>query len=120
MNKRRQLVIVGDHAIGEVAFEYFTNDSDYEVAAFTVERAFIKRDALFGRPVVPFEDVAEHYPPSAYDLFIAVGYGQMNRLRARLFNEAKAKGYTLASYVSTRALVWHDAVVGENAFIFES
>lgn len=120
MNKIRQLVIVGDHAIGEVAFEYFTHDSDYEVAAFTVERAFVKCDALFGRPIVPFEEVAEHYPPSAYDLFVAVGYGQMNRLRARLFHEAKAKGYKLASYVSPRAMVWHDAVVGENAFIFES
>jgi sugar O-acyltransferase (sialic acid O-acetyltransferase NeuD family) len=120
MNKTRQLVIVGDRPIAEVAFEYFSHDSDYDVAAFTVERAFIGRDALFGRPVVAFEDVHELYPPPAYDLFVAVGYGQMNRLRARLFNEARAKGYRLASYVSSRALVWHDTVVGENAFIFES
>lgn len=120
MNKTRQLVIVGDRPIAEVAFEYFTHDSEYDVAAFTVERAFVGRDALFGRPIVAFEEVQELYPPSAYDLFVAVGYGQMNRLRARLFHEAKAKGYTLASYVSPRAFVWRDAAIGENAFIFES
>jgi sugar O-acyltransferase (sialic acid O-acetyltransferase NeuD family) len=120
IDKRRQLVIAGDRAIAEVAFEYFTHDSEYEVAAFTVERAFLGRETLFGRPVVAFEEVEERYPPMAYDFFVAVGYGQMNRLRARLFREAKAKGYTLASYVSRRAFVWGNATIGENAFIFES
>ena len=114
-----RLVIAGDHAIAEVAFEYFTHDSPYEVAAFTVERAFIERDSLFGMPVVPFEEIEARYPPSEYDLFVALGYGQLNRLRARFFDEGKKKGYTLASYVSSRAFVWHDAVIGENAFIFE-
>jgi sugar O-acyltransferase (sialic acid O-acetyltransferase NeuD family) len=118
MTKRR-LVIVGAHAIAEVAFEYFTHDSPYEVAAFTLEREFIERDALFGRPVVAFEDVEDRYPPSEYDLFVALGYGQLNRLRARIFNEGKGKGYKLASYVSSRAFVWHNAVIGDNAFIFE-
>ncbi|HEV2719772.1 MAG TPA: acetyltransferase [Thermoanaerobaculia bacterium] len=120
MNKTRQLVIVGDRPIAEVAFEYFTHDSEYEVAAFTVEHAFLNRDVLFGRPVVAFEDVQERFPPAQVDLFVAVGYGQMNRLRARLFREGKAKGYKLASFISPRANVWHDAVIGENAFIFES
>jgi sugar O-acyltransferase (sialic acid O-acetyltransferase NeuD family) len=113
------VVIAGDGPIAEVAFEYFTHDSPYEVAAFTAERDFIKRDALFGRPIVPFDVVHDQYPPGEYDFFVALGYGQMNRLRARMFNEAKEKGYTMASYVSSRAFVWHNAVIGENAFIFE-
>src|SRR5258705_13902446 len=56
---QKQLVVAGAHSIAEVAFEYFTHDSPYEDAAFTVERAFIERDALFGRPVVPFEEIAD-------------------------------------------------------------
>jgi len=120
MNKSRQLVIVGDRPIAEVAFEYFTRDSEYEVAAFTVEHAFRKRASLFGRPIVAFEDVQAEYPPAEHDLFVGVGYGQMNRLRARLFREGKAKGYTLASFISPRAHVWPNASIGENAFIFES
>jgi sugar O-acyltransferase (sialic acid O-acetyltransferase NeuD family) len=119
MPKTKSVVIVGDGPIAEVAFEYFTHDSPYDVAAFSVERGFKKRDTLFERPIVPFEEIEQHYPPSGHDLFVALGYAQLNRFRARLFNESKAKGYTLASYISSRAFVWHNAVIGENAFIFE-
>src|SRR5262249_30992598 len=59
------------------------------------------------------------FPTAEHDLFVALGYGQMNRLRARLYAAAKAKGYALASYISPRAQVWPNATIGENAFIFE-
>lgn len=120
MQKRRKLVIAGDRAIAEIAFEYFKHDSDYEVSAFTVERDFIRRDRVFGLPLVPFEDVEKQFAPTDHDLFIAVGYAQMNRLRARLFHAGKTKGYTMASYVSSHAFVWSNASLGENAFIFEN
>ena len=58
MQKNQKLVIVGDSAFAEIAYEYFTHDSEYEVVAFAVEREFIKRESLFGLPVVPFETMA--------------------------------------------------------------
>ena len=64
---QKRLVIVGAHAIAEVAFEYFTHDSPYEVVAFTLERDFLERDALFGRPVVAFEELEERYPAATHD-----------------------------------------------------
>lgn len=118
--KSRKLVIVGDSAIAEVAYEYFTHDSPYEVVAFAVNRAYLTRDALFGVPVVAFEDVERAYPPDTHDMFVALSYQRLNRVRARLYREAKAKGYTLASYVSSRAFVWHNVPVGDNCFIFEN
>ena len=56
MNKEK-LIIVGDSAFAEIAYEYFTYDSDYEVVAFSVEKAYLKRNRLFGLPAVPFEDL---------------------------------------------------------------
>jgi sugar O-acyltransferase (sialic acid O-acetyltransferase NeuD family) len=53
------------------------------------------------------------------DVFVAVPSSQLNRLRTRLYREAKRRGYRLATYVSTRAFVWRNAEVGENSFIFE-
>lgn len=115
----RKLVVVGDAPIAEVAYEYFTHDSDYDVVAFAVERDYLQRDVLFDQPVVPFETVQDLYPPAEHDLFVAVGYPQLNRLRARLFAAGKAKGYRLATYVSSRAFVWPNVTLGENCFIFE-
>jgi sugar O-acyltransferase (sialic acid O-acetyltransferase NeuD family) len=120
MDKQKDLVLVGDSAFAEVAYEYFTHDSPYRVAGFSVERAYRKRERLFGLPVVPFEEVQTHFDPAHHDLFVAVVYTQMNRLRARLCQEAKAKGYALASYVSSRAFVWRNVALGEHCFIFEN
>ena len=38
MEKKHKLVIVGDSAFAEVAYEYFSWDSDYEVVGFSVEK----------------------------------------------------------------------------------
>jgi len=119
MRKNRKLVIVGDSAFAEIAREYFDADTDYEVVAFSVEQAFLKRDTLHGLPVVPFETLEQQFVPATHAVFAAVTYTQLNRLRARLASQAKARGYALASYVSPRAFVWRNVVLGEHCFVFE-
>jgi sugar O-acyltransferase (sialic acid O-acetyltransferase NeuD family) len=119
MEKTRKLVIIGDSAFAEIAYEYFTHDSHYEVVGFSVETAYLKRDRLFGLPVVPFETLHQSFPASDVDFFAALVYTQLNRLRKRLYDEAKQKGYRPASYVSSRAFVWPNVKLGEHCFIFE-
>jgi sugar O-acyltransferase (sialic acid O-acetyltransferase NeuD family) len=118
--KDKKIIIVGDSAFAEVAYEYFSADSPYEVAAFAVEREFLKRSSLFGLPVVPFEEVEKEYPSSAHAVYVAVVYTQMNRLRARLMASCRGRGYALASFVSPRAFVWPNVKFGEHCFIFEN
>ena len=119
MAKDRKLILLGDSAFAEVAYEYFTHDSPYEVVAFSVEQAHLKRDRLVGLPVVPFEDLERHYEPAEHSFYAALVYTQLNRLRARLYGAAKAKGYAPASYVSSRAFVWRNVQLGEHCFILE-
>ncbi len=117
--KKRPLVIVGDSAFAEIAYEYFTHDSDYHVVGFSVERSFLKKESLFGLPVVAFEDLEQKFSPIAHSVYVAATYTQVNRLRSRLSQTAKARGYELASYVSSRAFLWRNVEVGEHCFIFE-
>ncbi len=119
VRKGRKLVIVGDSAFAEIAREYFDADSPYDVAAFSVESAYLKRGTLNGLPVVPFETLTETHPPDEYEIFVAIVYTQMNRLRARLAAESRERGYRLASFVSPRAFVWDNVVLGEHCFVFE-
>lgn len=119
MDQPRKLVIVGDSLFAEIAYEYFTHDSDYDVVAFSVESAFRSRDTFLGLPVVPFERLAEELDPATHSVYAAIAYGQVNRLRARLAREAKAHGFSLASYVSSRAFIWRNVTLGEHVFIFE-
>lgn len=119
MQKTRKLVIVGDSAFAEVAYECFTHDSEYEVVGFAVETAYLSKSKLFGLPIVPFEQIEKHFAPNEVDFYAALVYSQLNRLRTRLYHATKAKGYKPASYISSRAFVWHNVELGEHCFIFE-
>ena len=120
MNKKYKIIIIGDSAFAEIAYEYFTHDSEYEVVAFSVEKEYLKRDELFGIPIVPFETLEEKFAPAEHHFYAAMVYTQGNKLRERLYNQAKEKGYKAASYISSQAFVWRNVEVGEHAFIFEN
>jgi len=119
MEKTKKVVIIGDSAFAEVAYECFTHDSEYEVVGFAVESAYLKKNVLFGLPIVSFEQIEEHFNPADVDFYAALVYTQLNRLRTRFYQAAKAKGYRPASYISSRAFVWHNVQLGEHCFIFE-
>jgi len=36
-----------------------------------------------------------------------------------VYDEAKRKGYTLVSYISSKCNHWGDTLIGDNCFIFE-
>ena len=113
------LVLIGDSLFAEIAHEYFEHDSPYEVVAFSVEREYRKRERFRGLDVIPFEDLAQVVEPATTSAHAAITYGRMNRTRRRLAAAASAKGFALASYVSSRAFVWHNVEIGEHCFIFE-
>ena len=120
VRKERKLVIVGDSPWSQVAYEYFTHDSIYEVVAFSVESSFLRQTELLGLPVVPFENLEQVYDPAEHWFYAALVFREKNRLRARLYEAAKTKGYRPASYRSSRAIVWPSVQIGEHCFICES
>lgn len=115
----KKLVIVGDSSFAEIAYEYFTYDSDFEVVGFAVEKSHRTRETLFDLPVVDLELVEKIFSPEEHMAFVALTYKMLNRIRSRLFIVMKLKGYSLATYVSSRAFVWRNVKLGENVFIFE-
>jgi sugar O-acyltransferase (sialic acid O-acetyltransferase NeuD family) len=98
---------------------YLTHDSPYEVVAFTVDREYVKEETLCRLPVVPFEEVASLYPPDEYKMLVAILFGRVNKTRADKYSQAKAKGYELISYVSSKAITWPGLVMGDNCIILE-
>ncbi len=117
--KKKKLIIFGNSAFAEIAYEYFTHDSLYEVVAFTVSKEFITDKMLFGLPVVPFDQVEFLFPPEDFEMHIAIVYNALNRVRKQFYDESKLKGYQLANYISSRAFVWQNVQLGDNVFVFE-
>jgi sugar O-acyltransferase (sialic acid O-acetyltransferase NeuD family) len=113
----KKVVIYGTSPAAIQSHYDFTNDSQHAVAGFTVERSGIREPELLGLPVVPFEEVETAFPPADFLMFVAVYFARVNRTRMEMFERAKARGYTLASYVSSRAIVWPGLAVAENCMI---
>jgi sugar O-acyltransferase (sialic acid O-acetyltransferase NeuD family) len=115
-----RVIVFGLKDFASLAHFYLRNDSDHEVAAFTVTRDHMPEDPVFeGKPVVPFEDLYRHYPPGEYRVFAPLSPRLMNRAREGIFHRVKEEGYRFISYVSSRATVFPDTPIGENCFILE-
>ena len=115
---KRNLVIFGSGDLARLAHYYFGQDAKYKVVGFTLTADCIEEPEYLGLPVYPFEEIEKNCPPDTFEMFIAIGYTDMNALRTRFYHEAKAKGYRLASYKSPHATILSDDI-GDNTFILE-
>ncbi|GAA4463406.1 acetyltransferase [Nibrella saemangeumensis] len=113
-----KVVIFGVLDTAELAHFYLTNDSDHEVAAFTVNREYLEQNQFKGLPVVPFEEVETLYPPQDFKFFAPMTGRKMNKNRESVYLQAKAKGYEFISYISSKATLFGNTI-GENCFILE-
>ena len=115
----KKIVLFGMNDFAELAHYYLTNDSDYEVVAFSVNKEFIEGKKEFkGLPIVPFEEVENSYPPTDFDFFAPMSPKKMNQLREQIYYKIKAKGYSTISYISSKATIC-DNEIGDNCFILE-
>src|SRR3984893_14453116 len=114
-----KVIIFGAGKIADEAYFYLTKDSPHEVVGFTVDGAHLNAKQKLGLPVVAFEEVERAHPPGDFKMFVAVGYQDLNRFRARKYEEAKVRGYELVSYVSSRASNFGGVGVGDNCFVLE-
>ncbi|NOH80821.1 acetyltransferase [Vibrio sp. RE86] len=114
-----KIVIFGTKDTAELAHFYLSNDTEHEVVAFAVSKEYKDCDTFKGLPVVAFEGIEHLYGPKEYKFFAPMTGVNMNRSREKIYNEIKSKGYSLISYVSSRATVFPGAKIGDNCFILE-
>ena len=112
----QKIIIFGTGELAQRIF-YYLRDSEDKVVGFSANESNIDSNELLGLPVVGFENIEEEYPPEKFSMFIALAYSDMNKKRAKFFDEAKSKGYELYSYVHPSTKIWDEFEMGENCFI---
>lgn len=118
MSTKNKVVIFGLNDFAELSHYYLTNDSNYEIVGFTVNSDYLTQETFKGLPVVPFEDVQNYFPPSDFLLFTPMVGIKMNTIRKKIYLEGKEKGYSFATYISSKATICNNEI-GENCFILE-
>lgn len=117
------LVIVGCGEFAEIVYEYLHmkgDESPVQVVAFSAEEKYIDKKEMCGVPVVPLEGLEKSHPQDSHRVFVAISYSQLNRLRTRLYEGLRKKGYGLLRFISRNAFVWDINKIGQHCFIFEN
>lgn len=115
MNK---VILWGIGKIAQVINFYLTNDSNYEVCAFCVDKEYKNLDFFYNKPVISFDEIVEKFPPTHYLMCIPIGYKKMNTIRMQKYIEAKQKGYKFITYISSKT-AYYGTPVGENTIILD-
>lgn len=115
----KNIIIFGCEQTAELANYYLTETTDeFNVVAFTVNKDYKKFDYFCDKPVIEFENIEEKYPTNEYYLFAPMTGKGLNKIREKIYNEGKKKGYRFISYISKNATVLTKDI-GENCFILE-
>ncbi len=112
------VVIFGAGMIAEVVHNCLTRDGTHRVVAFTVDREFMSEPEKLGLPVVPFDEVADRFPCDRHRAMVAIGYHDLNALRASRCQAMKDMGYRLISHGGGDD-GRDDVALGENAFVMD-
>ena len=120
---QKPILIFGAGKIAEVVYHHIIRDGLFKVAAFCVDQRFLNTQdgthPKFNLPVVAFDDVERSYPPDKFDMLVVIGYQNLNMLRQQKYAAAKAKGYTLCSYISPRADTGNWLKHGDNCVVLD-
>jgi len=114
-----KIVVFGAGKIADVLYTIALADRDVSLAGFTCDRAYVTAPELHGLPLVPFEEVETAFPPTDFAMFVAIGYQEINSIRAQRCRQAREKGYRLVSLISARAHVPSTCTHGANCCIMD-
>jgi len=117
--QQRPLLIFGTGDVAQLAAYYFQVDYGRDVVAYIVDDDYVDAPEFAGLPLVPASKCDSEFPPEDYDLFIALAYTKMNRLRREKLDWARSLGYGLVSYISPRLTTFENVTFGVNCFILE-
>lgn len=115
-----QVIIFGIKDLAELAQFYLNNDTEHKVMAFSVNKEFLPENKRFsGLPVIAFEEIEKEFSPAEYSFFAPMTHKGMNKEREKIYNEIKRKGYDLINYISSKATIFDNLILGDNCFILE-
>ena len=115
----KKLVIVGTGLFAEVAKAYFEEFTQYKVIAFACHEKYKNSDSIYGCDLYSIEGLTHKLPPSEHHVFVAIGYGKMNKIRQMVYEEMKSHGYQCTNFIHPTVKIWGSTVLGDNVFIFE-
>jgi sugar O-acyltransferase (sialic acid O-acetyltransferase NeuD family) len=112
----KRLIIVGCGQVADIVAKTLDLMGGYEIVCYADDDQSKVNGVYNGKPVVSFNKISISYPPSMHDMFIAIGYKDLNKLRENKYIEAKKLGYRLINVIHPNVGLLN-AKIGDNCYI---
>lgn len=116
----KKILVFGVGRGADTARRYFQSDTPHEIAAYVVDRQYLRADTFGGRPVVALDEAVARFSPKEVFAFAPLGAARMNALRKEKYELLKSLGYRFVSYIHSSNSVAGRCDIGENCFILEN
>lgn len=113
------IVIFGAGNMAEMANVYIERHSDDRIVGFTVDAAYKNGDSFCGRPLVAWEELEEHFPPTQVKLLGPLTPKKINSIRRDRFYEGLERNYEFTSFVHPFNCIYAERI-GRNCVILEN
>lgn len=115
---KKYILIYGVGRFAEYTAYLFEKDTSYSVMGYCIEKNYFKEEMKKGlkKPLFVLEDIAQDEKVADFDIFIAVGN---NEIRKIIFKKCEDLNFSIANYISSKAVKWDDLKVGKNVFVGE-
>ena len=116
----KPIIIFGAGKVAQIIHFFFSEYTNRKIISFCVDSKYKRKDKLNEIPIIKFDELINDYPPSNVDIFVAMGYQEMNKVREKKYKLFKSMGYTLASYIDPNSNIPKNCIVGENCFLMSN
>lgn len=113
----KKIVLAGNSITAEILYAYLRHDRRYQVVAATVDDEFVATGSLDGVPSIPLSRLSVEHPPAGVAIIMAMGYNDLNRSRASLFERLRRQDYTVETYIHPDARIYSAQPVGEGSIV---
>jgi sugar O-acyltransferase (sialic acid O-acetyltransferase NeuD family) len=113
----KKVVLAGNATTAEILCAYLRDDPRYEVAGLTVDDAFAGQGGVDGYRTVGLSSLAKGFPASTHGVIMAMGYDDLNRARAAMFDRLASMGYAIETYFHPDARIHTTHPVGEGSVV---
>ena len=118
--EKKDILIVGNGIAADIIYGYLKNDKRYQVKGFLVHKKFIETESKFDLPIYLIEEVKEMNQENQFLLMMGIGYTQLNKLRAQLFEELLDLGFEFETYIHPSAVVHENVSIGEGSMVLSN
>lgn len=113
----KNVLLAGNSVTADILCSYLSRDPRYSIAALTVDDDFVEQGGVAGQRGVRMSEIAGVCPPATHSVIMAVGYNDLNRTRAAMFERLKAMGYRIETYIHPDARVYTGHAIGEGSVV---